>query len=259
MAPVIWASVILEKIPTACPGTPIREFNELVIGLQGSFTHRINRTTFSHQEAQCAWIREKDFHELNGHHCTWANIALHPDWIKAFQKLFGPSLNLCALQPQTLPTQRWTPIRNQIRDWHHHHQQPDAASLRQLLFDLFDAICSHHDAAPKSIPWWIERAQTELAKLPIEEATLSRLQKICHRSPEHISRSFQEHLACSPSTYLNRLRLTQACRQLTHSDLSVTEIAYACGFQSLNYFFTCFRKTYRMSPSEYRRQSGLGV
>lgn len=56
----------------------------------------------------------------------------------------------------------------------------------------------------------------------------------------------------SPIELLKQMRLQKAYSLLLHSALSVSEIAYDCGFSSPNYFSTCFKKQYNKYPTEIR-------
>ncbi|MBQ7346360.1 MAG: helix-turn-helix domain-containing protein [Clostridia bacterium] len=51
---------------------------------------------------------------------------------------------------------------------------------------------------------------------------------------------------------INEMRLQQAALQLAYTDNPIAQICKSCGFQNQNYFSICFRKSYSMSPSEYR-------
>lgn len=56
----------------------------------------------------------------------------------------------------------------------------------------------------------------------------------------------------SPGQYLQLLRLDRACELLRNTDLSITDIAFGCGYSSSQYFAEAFRKQVHMTPSEYR-------
>jgi AraC family L-rhamnose operon regulatory protein RhaS len=58
----------------------------------------------------------------------------------------------------------------------------------------------------------------------------------------------------TPQRYLTRLRLLQARHQLCHSDSSVTDIAYQCGFGDSNHFSTLFKREFDQSPRALRYQ-----
>jgi AraC-like DNA-binding protein len=57
----------------------------------------------------------------------------------------------------------------------------------------------------------------------------------------------------SPSAYLNRLRIRLGRRLLRTTDLSVTSIAFDCGFASSQYFAKIFRQLQGHEPTHYRR------
>jgi len=60
--------------------------------------------------------------------------------------------------------------------------------------------------------------------------------------------------ALGRGSYLTRTRMEAASRFLTlQPELSVTEIAFRCGFQSSQYFANVFRRQHGHSPSEHRR------
>lgn len=54
------------------------------------------------------------------------------------------------------------------------------------------------------------------------------------------------------STYLNKLRLTEAARLLSEKHMSVAETAFAVGYSSLSYFNRAFKKEYGCTPSSYK-------
>ena len=62
----------------------------------------------------------------------------------------------------------------------------------------------------------------------------------------------QRLLAWVAHQYLIRKRLEKAKELLANSPLSITEICFAVGFESLGSFSTLFHKTVGWSPSIYR-------
>lgn len=59
----------------------------------------------------------------------------------------------------------------------------------------------------------------------------------------------------SPADYLARARCAKAREFLAHSNETITAIAFGCGFESSQYFATCFRKYTGMSPGEFRKEA----
>lgn len=58
----------------------------------------------------------------------------------------------------------------------------------------------------------------------------------------------------TPTRLLSELRITQACKLLTDTSQSVSEIAFASGFQSISNFNRVFQQIKATSPQLFRRQ-----
>lgn len=70
----------------------------------------------------------------------------------------------------------------------------------------------------------------------------------------YLSRIFKEVTGFTVNEYINIHRINKAQKLLISSDLSITDIADECGYESLTYFEKVF-KTYReISPLKYRAQ-----
>lgn len=82
----------------------------------------------------------------------------------------------------------------------------------------------------------------------LEDITLSVLAASLGYSKYHVSHIFRERFGCSFSDYLGSLRAAHAKKLLQGTDLSVTEICYASGFNSQRTFYRNFERVYHMSP-----------
>ena len=72
-------------------------------------------------------------------------------------------------------------------------------------------------------------------------------------SPNYFSRLFRRTLGTGFTSYLNCYRVERAREMLLETDLSISEIAFHCGFGSISQFNRVFRDVARRSPSEVRR------
>lgn len=68
----------------------------------------------------------------------------------------------------------------------------------------------------------------------------------------HFLRVFKTATGQTPYRFLTRVRVERACRHLERGELSVTEIAQACGFATPSRFASAFRAQIGQSPSAYR-------
>ena len=87
------------------------------------------------------------------------------------------------------------------------------------------------------------------------EITLNAVAESFSVSPEHLSRTFKKETGFGFSEYLTLVRLQKAEQFLEEGKLkTVSEIAYACGFNDSNYFSDKFKKTHGMSPLKFRQK-----
>jgi AraC-like DNA-binding protein len=75
-----------------------------------------------------------------------------------------------------------------------------------------------------------------------------------HMSAGHLSRQFRQTYGESPYAYLMTRRIERAMALLRRGDLSVTDVCFAVGCQSLGTFSTRFTELVGMPPSAYREQ-----
>lgn len=75
---------------------------------------------------------------------------------------------------------------------------------------------------------------------------------ICINS-SYFSELFKKEVGTSFCDYVNMQRIKTAKRLLIHTSLSIQEISERCGYKSIGYFSTCFKRFTEKSPSAYRR------
>ena len=84
--------------------------------------------------------------------------------------------------------------------------------------------------------------------------TLAQVAEAVSVSPEHLSRVFRRETGFGFSEYLTLLRLQSAETMLKNdAGLSVSEAAFASGFNDSNYFSQRFKALYGFSPSKLRK------
>jgi AraC family transcriptional regulator of adaptative response / DNA-3-methyladenine glycosylase II len=90
----------------------------------------------------------------------------------------------------------------------------------------------------------------------LEEGDLEALAARLGASSRHLRRAVAKTYGASPIALAQTHRLLTAKRLLRDTDLSITDVAFASGFQSLRRFNTLFQARYRLSPSRVRAQRG---
>jgi transcriptional regulator GlxA family with amidase domain len=74
-------------------------------------------------------------------------------------------------------------------------------------------------------------------------------------STRQLERLFRRYLNRSPKRYYMELRLAKARNLLMQTDMSVIEVALACGFASPSHFSKCYRALYKTTPYRERGAS----
>ena len=76
-----------------------------------------------------------------------------------------------------------------------------------------------------------------------------------HISPGYLAHKFKDAVNVSFQRYVRFRRIAVSREMLTGTTLSVSEIAYACGFGSVSQFNRMFRSSAGISPSCYRERN----
>jgi AraC-like DNA-binding protein len=73
-----------------------------------------------------------------------------------------------------------------------------------------------------------------------------------YMTPESFCRYFKKHTGRTFISFLNEIRINEACKKLTaHKFESISAVAYKCGFKSIANFNRVFKFVTGVSPSEY--------
>ena len=85
-----------------------------------------------------------------------------------------------------------------------------------------------------------------------DELSLTKVAKFSNISGNHLSEKFKEVTGINFVDYISRIRVGKARDLLQNSNLRISEIAFAVGFQSLSQFNRVFKKLTRKSPTQFR-------
>ncbi|WFE40377.1 helix-turn-helix transcriptional regulator [Micromonospora sp. WMMD998] len=100
-----------------------------------------------------------------------------------------------------------------------------------------------------------DRIDREYAR-PLDVEALARGE---HMSAGHLSRQFRQTYGESPYAYLMTRRIERAMALLRRGDLTVTDVCFAVGCQSLGTFSTRFTELVGEPPSAYRARHPPGA
>ncbi len=135
----------------------------------------------------------------------------------------------------------------------------------QLLSSVVIALANHeakHKQLTAQLPTLTKEAVTENVRLqPIlsyiqdnlnQGITVEFLSGAIGMSPAYFCRFFQKEMGCSPYQYIIQQRIEKAKILLKQRDLSINDIALACGFTSHSQLDRHFRNMMGITPKDYR-------
>ncbi|MFE4515795.1 helix-turn-helix transcriptional regulator [Kitasatospora sp. NPDC056783] len=105
----------------------------------------------------------------------------------------------------------------------------------------------------------VERAIETMWKRYEEPLSLDEIANTAILSKFYFSRVFRNLTGTSPGRFLSAVRLHQAKTMLLETDLSVTEISYRVGYNSLGTFTSRFTRSVSLSPARYRALARAGL
>ena len=100
----------------------------------------------------------------------------------------------------------------------------------------------------------VKLVKEHIAAHYMHDICLQEMADIAHMSAESFSRFFRNKTGRTPNRYLIDYRLGIAARMLLTTRQSVSEIGFACGFNTLSHFNRLFRESKGCTPSEFREQ-----
>ena len=133
--------------------------------------------------------------------------------------------------------------------WEAWRTQHSVNRAKSAVYDILDQIANAQQGAV------CDSALTDCVRYMEEHfsdptLTVSEVCAIGFFSASTLQRTFIRHFGLSPKQYLCKLRMNRALELLSENELSIKEIAFACGFTDEKYFSRAFKEKYGCPPSQ---------
>jgi AraC-like DNA-binding protein len=131
---------------------------------------------------------------------------------------------------------------------------PSTHYLSQLskIFELFSAMSEGIKPSSKMNKTVIKNAKEFIESNYSYNIKVIDIAKAVNLERTYLYRLFIDELGLSPKKYLTNYRL-EVTKELLSTQMSMTEIAYTCGFMSSSGFHKHFKAHYNLTPTEYRK------
>jgi AraC-like DNA-binding protein len=132
------------------------------------------------------------------------------------------------------------------------------ANLNQLFVSFLDALETRKSiespdrgSSQGTVEFFLKGLEESQAKCQ-EFKTLHQMAEHCGMGITSFSKYTREYVNVGAMEFLKQCRLNHAAQQLRQQPgASITDICFSNGFNSSQYFATCFRKQFKMSPTEF--------
>lgn len=242
---------------------------EIIRVLDGVLNVRLNNNSYSVKKNEIIFVNPETVHQASPVDCAYECIVFNLDFI--------PALNNGSVYfIDSLKNHEYI-----IDEYHCDSGSPlslavdilfDAMSSKSsgykfkvigALYNLFGEIIDLHlyhptDSAPLAADKNVPKLRTVLSYIRSNydaAITLDDMADAAGMSPKYFCYFFKEMTTKTPVEYLTLYRIERASGKLIKSDLSVTAIAFACGFNDLSYFIKTFKQIKGITPAKFRKEA----
>ncbi len=241
--------------------------------LHGTRSMTINHSLYNLERGYLVFISKGELHkgfpiEHKPSSVELINLYFNEEYLETFYQLFGKEKisELFANHVIAIPSSRQEYIEDLLQKMLYEYNGVDELS-HELLKSYFCELISflirflRKNVDALSIPdrtnELIEEAVKYIYYNYDKDLTLDDVSHRFNLSKSHFSKRFKAVTGFGYKEYLINVRLKEACNLLLNTNQSITQIAFACGFNDSNYFGDAFRKANGISPHKYRKYHGM--
>lgn len=205
--------------------------------------------------------------------CAPTSVSIEPLGERHSNRIGNAGAHLLVLQPDPGASELLRPCENLLsRVTHRRHpgvagdawrltqelrasDSAAALSIEGLILQMLAAATRLDESDPlgAGVPQWLERAHELIRARFRERLTMRHIADEVGVHPVHLGRSFRARYRVLIGTYVRRLRLEWASRQLASSGASLAAIALQAGFTDQSHFTRLFKTYAGVTPAQYRR------
>ncbi|MBQ8639041.1 MAG: helix-turn-helix transcriptional regulator [Lachnospiraceae bacterium] len=267
--PIYVRRALLSIYPNYAADSHWHDDIELILILTGKMLYNVNGTLITLNAGEGILVNTRQLHygfSDDQTECDFLCILFHPMLLCTAQsfadKFVKPVLSHGAPFIHLSPAVEWqNRILKYIREIYNCKDAYEAPLFSQgAICSLWGHLTAHTDR--KSRPE--ERADARLSTLKTmidfihqnysEKITLNDVAGAGNVSKRTCGNIFMHYLNRTPVEFLIDYRLRKAVELLKNTDTTMLEISLAVGFSGSSYFAETFRKSFGISPTEYRKQ-----
>ncbi len=242
---------------------------EIIRVLRGALSIRINENSYLARENEIIFVNSETVHQATPKDCAYECLVLSLDIIPEASRgavYFTDSLknheyiiNEYLSDPSSPVFGAVCALFSAMKEKSSGYKFRVIGAIYNLLGEIIDAHFYRQSAAlPLALSKNTVKLRAVLAFIRSNydaAITLEDMADAAGMSPKYFCYFFKEMTAKTPVQYLTLYRIENAARKLMNSDLSVTAVAYSCGFNDLSYFIKTFKHIKGITPAKFRKEA----
>ena len=240
---------------------------EIIRVLDGKLKVKINNRNYNAEKGDIIFINSEMVHSAVPDNCIYECIIFHIDFLYVGDyscKFFIDSiLNHEYIVKEYSPndnSQIHTALNN-LFEVMNKKSSGYKFSVIGTLYKLFSVIIDNHlyyntsgslISNDKNVPK-LKNVLSFIRDNFDKPISLSDMADAAGMSPKYFCYFFRNMTDKTPVEYLNVYRVEKASKKLLNTDLSVTDIAFSCGFNDLSYFVKTFKSIKKITPAKFRK------
>ena len=227
----------------------------------------------SHERGSVAVMMDGSFDlelRTTTRHCAPTAVFIEPAGSSHTNRMGTAGARVVVVQPNPADEEFFRPFAHLLEEPTHRYHAGVTARAAQLAGELtaaddlgalaaeglvIDMLVTLARLAPggrRPAPKWLWRVQELLHARFGETVRLADLASDVGVHPAHLARAFKSQFGVTVGTYVRRLRLDWAARELARSDTALARVALVAGFADQSHFTRAFRGYTGLTPSVYR-------
>lgn len=223
--------------------------HEIVACEHGEALISLDQETFTLRKGQCIYMRGQSVHSILSAPDTTLYVSLFSDDL--IRRITD---NYCLSSPVFTDTlhalDTFKRIRRAGMQRGRFYDEASNAMMQQLIAEIFSVLEIQKTVVTTSAA--TERYKKLLYEIDehVESYTFSTAVEYMNMSEAYFSRFFKRISGMTFSIYLNHIRVNKAIDLIRKRDMSMTEIAMHCGFDTIRSFNRVFKQITGYSPRE---------
>lgn len=228
----------------------------LTLVLEGSYSEKHRFREFQWSEGAIHLLPAGESHENRFHApVRMLRVAIEPDAFRGG----APERARFLAEPREIagPLSAWLGNR-MLREF---LSMDDVAPLaiEGVVLEMLAESARSGEAQASNAPAWLKRVRDLLEDAYLDTPGLAKLASLAGVHPVHLSREFHKHYGMTIGEYIRKRRVERASELLSKSELSLAQIASACGFSDQSHFCALFRKHCGVTPAKFRKLADVAV